>query len=52
LIGSNGIAAKTITVSGGAVIYDDVSNVTINTISSGQRYQIQSDGKDWIVIGN
>lgn len=52
LIGSNGIATKTITVSGGAVIYDDVSNSTISTLSSGQRYQIQSDGKDWIVIGN
>jgi hypothetical protein len=52
LIGSNGISAKSVTVTGGAVIYDDVSNTTISTISSGQRYQIQSDGQDWIVIGN
>ena len=52
LIGSNGISAKSITVTGGAVVYDDVSNTTISTIASGQRYQIQSDGQDWIVIGN
>lgn len=52
LIGSNGISAKSITVTGGAVVYDDVSNATISTIASGQRYQIQSDGQDWIVIGN
>lgn len=52
LIGSNGISTKSITVTGGAVIYDDVSNTIISTISSGQRYQIQSDGQDWIVIGN
>ncbi|SIP97057.1 hypothetical protein SAMN05880574_10363 [Chryseobacterium sp. RU37D] len=52
LIGSNGISTKSITVNGGAVIYDDVQNLSISTISSGQRYQIQSDGKDWIVIGN
>lgn len=52
LIGGNGINTKSITVNGGAVVYDDVQNINISTISSGQRYQIQSDGKDWIVIGN
>lgn len=52
LIGSNGISTKSITVTGGSVVYDDVSNTTISTISSGQRFQIQSDGQDWIVIGN
>ena len=51
LIGSNGITSKSInTVSGGG-IYDDVTNTNISSISGGQRYQIQSDGVGWIVIG-
>ncbi|MDF1696303.1 MAG: hypothetical protein P1U56_10740 [Saprospiraceae bacterium] len=52
LIGSNGIAAKTITVAGSGIIYDDVTNSTISTLSSNQRIVIQSDGTNWIVIGN
>jgi len=51
LIGSNGIGLKNITVTGGTQIYDDVTNANITTITSNQRYQIQSDGAGWIVIG-
>ena len=50
IIGSNGIGTKNLTTSGG-VIYDDVTNSTITTITTGQRYMVQSDGVDWIVIG-
>jgi len=52
LIGSNGITNKNLTVTGGGGIYDDVANTTINTIVARQRYQLQSDGTTWIVIGN
>lgn len=52
LIGTNGISNKNITVSGGASVYNDVSNQNVNMISANQRYQIQSDGTSWIVIGN
>lgn len=52
LIGSNGITNKNLTVTGGGSIYDDVANTTINTIVARQRYQLQSDGTTWIVIGN
>ena len=51
VIGSNGIGSKTFSTSGG-VIYDDVNNVTISTINSNERYTVQSDGTDWIVIGS
>jgi hypothetical protein len=51
LIGSNGISAKPISVVSGGGIYDDVTNANITSISGGQRYQIQSDGAGWIVIG-
>jgi len=51
IIGSNGIPAKTFSsVSGN--IYDDVTNAFITTISGSVRYTVQSDGTDWIVIGN
>ncbi len=50
IIGSNGISPKTITTLGG-VVYDDVTNTTINILSANQRFMIQSDGTDWIVIG-
>lgn len=51
IIGSNGIPAKTFSsVSGN--IYDDVTNTFITTISGSIRYTVQSDGTDWIVIGN
>lgn len=51
LIGSNSIGSKSITVTGGSSIFDDVSNASITTITTNQRYQIQSDGTDWLVIG-
>ena len=51
LIGSNGIATKQLTSLGG-IIYDDVTQAIITTISANQRYMVQSDGFDWIVIGN
>jgi hypothetical protein len=50
IIGSNGISTKTWSTFGG-VIYDDVTNITYNTINSNQRFMVQSDGTDWIVIG-
>jgi hypothetical protein len=50
IIGSNGISPKTFSTSGGG-IYDDVTNATITTLSANQRYMVQSDGTNWIVIG-
>jgi hypothetical protein len=50
IIGSNGISPKTWSTLGG-VIYDDVTNTTYTTISGSQRFMVQSDGTDWIVIG-
>ncbi|MBN8565975.1 MAG: hypothetical protein J0M25_04460 [Flavobacteriales bacterium] len=50
LIGSNGISSKILSTQGG-VVYDDVSNATITSINANQRYMVQSDGTDWIVIG-
>lgn len=50
IIGSNGITSKTCSTSGG-FIYDDVTNTNITTINANERYSVQSDGTDWIVIG-
>jgi len=50
IIGSNGISPKTFSTSGGG-IYDDVTNATITTLTANQRYMVQSDGTNWIVIG-
>lgn len=50
IIGSNGITSKTWSTSGGT-IYDDVTNATITAITTNQRYSVQSDGTNWIVIG-
>jgi hypothetical protein len=50
IIGSNGISSKTFSTLGG-VIYDDVTNANITSIAANQRYMVQSDGTDWIVIG-
>lgn len=50
VIGSNGIGSKTFSTSGG-VIYDDVTNTNITVINPNERYTVQSDGTDWIVIG-
>ncbi|MQP25651.1 hypothetical protein GFJ94_11315 [Flavobacterium sp. LMO8] len=52
LIGTNGITAKAITVTGGASVIDDVTNTTITNLNANERYTIQSDGTNWIVIGN
>ena len=51
IIGSNGISSKTFSSAAGN-IYDDVSAAFITTISGSVRYTVQSDGTDWIVIGN
>ncbi|WP_048505922.1 hypothetical protein [Chryseobacterium angstadtii] len=51
LIGSNGISSKPISVAAGLGIYDDVTNANITSITQRERYQIQSDGSGWIVIG-
>ena len=50
IIGSNTISSKILSTSGGN-IYDDVTNTFINTINANERYTVQSDGSDWIVIG-
>jgi hypothetical protein len=50
VIGSNGITTKNWTTLGGG-IYDDVTNTTYTTISANQRFMVQSDGINWIVIG-
>ena len=50
VIGSNGIGSKTFSTSGGT-IYDDVTNANISVINPNERYTVQSDGTDWIVIG-
>ena len=50
IIGSNGITNKVFSTSGG-VIYNDVSNTLITTLQQNQRFMVQSDGTDWIVIG-
>ena len=51
IIGSNGITTKTFSTAAGN-IYDDVAPAFITTINPNQRYTVQSDGTDWIVIGN
>ena len=50
IIGSNGISNKVFSTLGG-IIYNDVSNTLINTLQQNQRFMVQSDGTDWIVIG-
>ena len=50
IIGSNTITSKIFSTAGGT-IYDDVSNTTIATLNPNERYMVQSDGTDWIVIG-
>lgn len=51
IIGSNGITAKGFTSAVGN-IYDDLGPGFVTTINPNQRYTVQSDGTDWIVIGN
>lgn len=51
IIGSNGITTKGFTSAVGN-IYDDVAPGFVTTLNPNQRYTVQSDGTDWIVIGN
>jgi hypothetical protein len=51
IIGSNSITPKVFSTAGG-VIYDDVTNANITVLNANQRYMVQSDGTDWIVIAN
>ncbi|MGC4041760.1 MAG: hypothetical protein QM710_13485 [Flavobacterium sp.] len=51
IIGSNGIATKIFSTAAGN-IYDDAPPGFVTTLSANQRYTVQSDGTDWIVIGN
>lgn len=51
IIGSNGIGTKNFTTAAG-FIYDDVTATFVTTLSANQRYTVQSDGTDWIVIAN
>lgn len=52
LIGTNGISPKNLSVGGASVIIDDVTNTNITQLNANQRLSIQSDGTNWIVIGN
>ncbi len=51
IIGSNTILPKNITVTGCTLIYDDVTNTNITSINANERFKVQSDGTNWIVIG-
>jgi trimeric autotransporter adhesin len=50
VIGSNAITSKIFSTAGG-ILYDDVSNTIISALNPNERYMVQSDGIDWIVIG-
>jgi hypothetical protein len=50
IIGSNGITTKVFSSVAGN-IYDDVTNSNITVINPNERYSVQSDGTNWIVIG-
>lgn len=51
VIGTHGITPKTLATSGGHV-FDDVTNTTMTSVLPNSRIIIQSNGEDWIVIGN
>lgn len=51
IIGSNTITPKIFSTLGGG-IYDDVAGASITVLNANTRYMVQSDGTDWIVIGN
>lgn len=51
LIGTNGITTKNFNITNGNV-YDVVTNSNITSISANQRFTIQSDGTNWLVISN
>ena len=53
IISSNGsITNVSLTPLSGQIVYDDVSNITYGSLAPNQRIQIQSDGTNWLVIGN
>lgn len=50
LLGWPGISQKQLNFIGGNDLFDITTNSSINTISGGQRYKIQSAGNRWILI--
>ena len=52
LINSNGTGSNVaLTVTGGGIVYDDVTNTNITALVPNTRVTVQSDGGNWIVIG-
>ena len=52
LINSNGTGSNVaLTVTGGGIVYDDVTNTNFTTLVPSTRVTVQSDGGNWIVIG-
>lgn len=49
LIGANGLASASL-VSAGGTVYNDQLGSNVTTITSGDRFSIQSDGTNWIII--
>jgi hypothetical protein len=53
IISSNGSVSNVgLSPVSGQVVYDDVSNTIYGFLTPNQRLQVQSDGTNWIVIGN
>ena len=53
IIASNGSGTNVgISPINGQTVYDDVTNATITFLTPGHRISVQSDGSNWIVIGN
>ena len=53
IISSNGAGSNVgISPINGQIVYDDVTNTSYTYIGPNQRLQVQSDGANWIVIGN
>jgi hypothetical protein len=53
IISSNGsVTNVSLTPVIGQIVYDDVTNTTFGSLTPNQRIQVQSDGQNWIVIGN
>ena len=53
IIASHGTGVNVgLTATNGQSIYDDVTNTTYTFLTPGNRLSVQSDGANWIVIGN
>jgi hypothetical protein len=53
IISSNGAGGPvTLTPFGTQIVYDDVTGNTYTSLTAAQRITVQSDGSNWIVIGN